>query len=416
VHDHAKRHRGGDIVMRLLIGLFSPPTGTYGGLTRGLAVAGAARGRGHHVVFAASGAIVAALRERGERVHELPAPTILGLPEPVSRRIGQRSQRARLPVPEGRSVGNIWAVLAFSGLASRRYLHTATRAYLQVIAAAGPDVLFTDLDPVTVLAGQITGLPTAITYASVMERGRGSPPWRALRHAANTVLREHGQALFDPHRLYFGARVAKIIPSVPQLDDADPTRPDVTYTGPLIAGLHPSQPSPGDDRGRMVYVYVGTGSLPLPRLRRVLPAVFPAGGPVTCLVGAPSLSRPERAGAVEFRPYVPAGDILPTTDWTICHGGQNTIAQSLLHHVPLLIFPGPIFERRYNAAKTQAAGAGQLCELSDFAPDRLQALLGHRDRYTAGAAALGQALRASSGPNGAIDVLEQHAASARATP
>ncbi len=55
--------------MRLLIGLFSPPTGTYGGLTRGLAVAGAARGRGHQVAFAASGAIVAALRERGERVH-----------------------------------------------------------------------------------------------------------------------------------------------------------------------------------------------------------------------------------------------------------------------------------------------------------------------------------------------------------
>ena len=102
--------------MRLLIGLFSPPTGTYGGLTRGLAVAGVARGRGHEVHFVASGASVAALRERGERVHELPAPTVSGLPEPLSRRIQQRSQRARLPVPEGRSVGNIWAVLAFSGL------------------------------------------------------------------------------------------------------------------------------------------------------------------------------------------------------------------------------------------------------------------------------------------------------------
>lgn len=73
-----------------------------------------------------------------------------------------------------------------------------------------------------------------------------------------------------------------------------------------------------------------------------------------------SLTRPERIGAVEFRPYVPAADILPAADWTICHGGQNTIAQSLLHNVPLLMFPGLIFERRYNAAKTQPAGAGQL--------------------------------------------------------
>ncbi len=226
------------------------------------------------------------------------------------------------------------------------------------------------------------------------------------------MLRGHGHPPSDPHRLYFSPYVLKIIPSVPQLDGTDPARPDVTCTGPLTADVQPSQPSPGDDhRGRFVYVYVGTGSLPLPRLRRVLPAVFPAGSPVTCLVGAQSLTRTERIGAAEFRPYVPAGDILPAADWTICHGGQNTIIQSLLHSVPLLIFPGPVFERRYNAAKTQAAAAGRSCELSDFTPDRLRALLGQRDRYTAGAATLGEALRASNGPRGAIDALERLAAS-----
>lgn len=120
-------------------------------------------------------------------------------------------------------------------------------------------------------AGQITRLPAAISYASVMERGRGTPPWRALGCAAS-------------------------------------------------------------------------------------------------LVGAQTLTRTERVGAVVFRPYVPAGDILPAADWTICHGGQNTIVQSLLHNVPLLIFPGPISERRYNAAKTQAAAAGHVRELSDLPP------------------------------------------------
>ncbi|MGE5287310.1 MAG: hypothetical protein ACM3ML_08935, partial [Micromonosporaceae bacterium] len=76
--------------MRLLIGLLSPLTGTFGGLTRGLAAAGAARGPGHEVAFAASGASVAALRERGERVHELPAP--------IQRRQdrGRRSEPMRL--------------------------------------------------------------------------------------------------------------------------------------------------------------------------------------------------------------------------------------------------------------------------------------------------------------------------------
>jgi hypothetical protein len=62
------------------------------------------------------------------------------------------------------------------------------------------------------------------------------------------------------------------------------------------------------------------------------------------------------------------------------------------------------------------AQGGRACELSDFAPGRLRTLLGQRDRYTPGAATLGEALRASSGPEGAVDVLEQHAASAPATP
>jgi hypothetical protein len=51
-----------------------------------------------------------------------------------------------------------------------------------------------------------------------------------------------------------------------------------------------------------------------------------------------------------------------------------------------------------------------MCELSDFTPDRLRTLLAQRDRYTSGAGALGDALRASSGPGGAVEVLEKLAA------
>ena len=91
---------------------------------------------------------------------------------------------------------------------------------------------------------------------------------------------------------------------------------------------------------------------------RVLPAAFPASSPVTCLPAPPSLARAERIGAVEFRPPVPAGDIVPAADWTICRGGPHTIAESLPRNVPLLLFPGPIFERRYHAARTQGRRSG----------------------------------------------------------
>ena len=70
--------------MRLLIPLFSPATGTWGGLTRALALAQAARQAGHSVAFCASGYIEKTLHEAGFQVYSTPAPTQLGLPAPLS--------------------------------------------------------------------------------------------------------------------------------------------------------------------------------------------------------------------------------------------------------------------------------------------------------------------------------------------
>lgn len=51
--------------MKLLIPLFSPATGTWGGLTRGIAIAQAAQKAGHLVAFCASGYLESVLRKRG---------------------------------------------------------------------------------------------------------------------------------------------------------------------------------------------------------------------------------------------------------------------------------------------------------------------------------------------------------------
>ena len=66
--------------MRLLIPLFSPATGTWGGLTRVIAVADAAQKAGHVVAFCASGYLEDELCRRGYLVHSMPAATMLGLP------------------------------------------------------------------------------------------------------------------------------------------------------------------------------------------------------------------------------------------------------------------------------------------------------------------------------------------------
>jgi UDP:flavonoid glycosyltransferase YjiC (YdhE family) len=137
-------------------------------------------------------------------------------------------------------------------------------------------------------------------------------------------------------------------------------------------------------------------------LRSVLPGLLSQSGAIKAIVGGVNISIPECLGEVEFRSYISADDLLPYCDWTICHGGQNTIIQSLIHGVPLVVFPGPIFERRFNARKIQESGAGVMGELTDFNVDWLQAVLARRNEYAVKARTLGNKIESLGGAPRAI--------------
>jgi UDP:flavonoid glycosyltransferase YjiC (YdhE family) len=397
--------------MRLLILVFSPATGTWGGLTRVVAVAQAAQGMGHQIAFVASGPLADDLRRHGYTVYAAPASTLLGLPRPIARIIERRSQHVTLPVRPGKSIGNLGLVYLMSGLARASYLHQELKAELDAVKDFQPQALFTDLDPGAYILAKITGLPIATAFQGVMLEGIDSRTWQFVQRAESSVIKEHGLAALPPEELHFGSDVLKIIPSIPELDGTDPTRADVCYVGHLLAPIKPSATSkfkPERER-RYVFVYVGTGAVSLDTLREVLPQAFPSGGNLTCLVGSQSIREVERVEAVEFQPYVPAEAVLPHCDWTICHGGQNTIIQSLRHSVPLLVFPGPIFERRFNARKVQDAGAGMMAEIDQFTPQWLRVALGRQSEFVPRATMLGEKINAYDGPRQAVEALEAHA-------
>jgi hypothetical protein len=392
--------------MRILIPLFCPATGTWGGLTRVIAVADAAQKAGHQVAFCASSSLEDDLRRRGHAVYSMPPSTMLGLPKPLSRIIERRSQHLTPPVKPGRSIGNIWLVLAGTGLARAGYLKRLVAAEMQAGEQFRAEVIFTDLDPGAFLIAAITSLPLASTYAAIAQTGIGSLPWKWMTRAGNAVLRHYRRPARSIDELCFGPSVLKIIPSIPELDGTDPARPDVCYVGHLLGDIRqePFSPEPGK---RYVYIYSGTGSISLDTLKTVLPQVFPLGANVSCLVGGQSIPEPVRLGAVEFRPYVPAEAVLPFCDWTICHGGQNTIIQSLRAGVPLLIFPGAIFERRFNARKVQEAGAGLMGESNEFNVDWLESALEKREACAASAGRLGERVRSFGGATAVIRAMEQ---------
>lgn len=224
--------------MKLLIPLFSPPTGTWGGLTRVVAVAEAAREAGHQVAFCATGYVEETLRQRGYRVYATPPTTMFGLPPSFSRIIERRSQYVSPPIRPGKSFGNMWLVLLGTGVTNTRYLRRLVATEIEAIEDFGADRLFTDVDPGAYVAAHITSLPLAASYAHIGTHGSGSLAWRIVARSLARVLNSYGRPALTPDKLCFRDSVLKIIPSIPELDDTDPSRPDVRYVGQLLGPIH----------------------------------------------------------------------------------------------------------------------------------------------------------------------------------
>ncbi len=392
--------------MNILIPVFSPATGTWGGLTRVLAVAKAAEEAGHHVAFCASGYLLHQLEQHGYRVFATPETTYFGLPPALSKTLADRQSRSCPPVRQGRDFGDVWFVLLLSGMARSTYLIKLLEAQRRAAAEFHADFVFTDLDPGAFLLAELDGLPIAVAYQTPLSQGTGSLPWRLMDRAVGATLRFYHVPRRPVHEIFYGPRVLKVIPSIPVLEGTDGTRPDVRYIGQLLAPVQHERASPAAQGKRYIFVYLGTGSVPLDAVRRFLPQVFRAGGNYHVLVGAQSIIAAEMLGAVELRPFVAAADVLPCCDWTICHGGQNTIIQSLVNDVPLLVFPGPIFERRYNARKIRDAGAGLMGELDDFNVQWITQALDSQRECAEHAARLGAEIRACGGARAAIAAME----------
>ncbi len=394
--------------MHILIPVFSPATGTWGGLTRVIAIVETARKAGHEVACCASGYLADALKKRGYRVYVTPHTTLFGLPQGMSERMERQSQRRTIPVKPGRDVGSMWLVFALSGYARAGYMKQLVKAQLAAVNEFQPDIIFTDHDPAAAITGKIADLPVATAYASIVQRTGRDFGWRLMNRVYASVLRSFDLEAVEPEELLYGPDVLKIVPLIPELDyDPQPDRSDICYTGEMHAplGVLAEETFFPEEGKRYVFAYLGSGSVSLDVVEKVLPQVFPEDGDTLCLVGAQTIKERYRIGAVEFKPYVPATSLLPYCDWTICHGGQNTIIQSLTYGVPLMVFPGPVFERRHNARSVAKHGGGVWGELPDFTAKWIAAQLPKQAELAAGAAKLGERIQSYGGAAAAVDAM-----------
>lgn len=355
------------IIMNVMFSAFTAPTSTIGAVTRMMALAKKFSEEGHTVNFCASGETVDHLKDKGFSVHVMPESTIFGLPKMLSNLLSKHSYTAKIPAKEGRSYGNLWLFLYFSGHSNRHYLLECVRKQVEACYMHQTNLLISELDPSAYISSYILNKPLVTTYSAIAKKGENAYFWRKAENNVNYVLKHFGYSTdVTLHEIIYGKNIFKLIPSIPELEQT-PRESSTCYCGNLLEPIKkcPENFTPESNK-KYIFCYFGTGSISHNIIEKELPKALANRDDIRCYLATDSIKEDYSIGNVKFVNFINAKNLLPHCILTLCHGGLNTITQSLEYGVPVLSFPGPIFERRFNSEMLQNAGVGYMGELSDF--------------------------------------------------
>jgi zeaxanthin glucosyltransferase len=149
--------------------------------------------------------------------------------------------------------------------------------------------------------------------------------------------------------------------------------------GPALAGRPPGPDFPWDwldPQRRHVLVTVGTmaennATDSTNFYARAAAALEPLGDTVQGIMIAPPGALPEQPEHIMVTPRVPLLELMPRLDVVVCHGGLNTVSESLSFGIPLVVAP-LTRDQPINAAAVVAAGAGLRVRFALVKPDQLR--------------------------------------------
>jgi MGT family glycosyltransferase len=286
------------------------------------------------------------------------------------------------------------------------------------LAGFGPDVVVVDEHALAgVAAAELAGVPwvtSATSSGDLVDPLAGLPKvagWLQEQMAA--VLLEAGvgperAAAIDPR---FSPHLVLAF-TVAELAGPDETFPDrYAFVGPSFAGRPEEAPFSWDwiDGSRpLVLLTLGTVNWRAGAHFYAVAAEAFAGIDAQAIFVGPRELMASAPPNVLVAPYVPQLALLPKVDTVVCHGGHNTVCESLAHGVPLVL-AAVRDDQPIVADQVMRAGAGVRVKFGRVTAPMLQEAVAEvlsQPTYRAAARRLGDALSAAGGPSVAADRLE----------
>jgi UDP:flavonoid glycosyltransferase YjiC (YdhE family) len=254
---------------------------------------------------------------------------------------------------------------ARAAAAARRHFAGELATAQGCLAAAAPDVVVTDLQPIVNVAAALDGLPSA----SMLNLELMVAPLAWWLPALDRILGELEVPRWAASRLFGDALLVADTPSLVGLRDLPPALAarvtasvrEVRFVGPLLGELPPRRPVPPRARPEVI---ISLGGRESDRLTEILAGCADVDADLVIIVPQawPELERAaderRRAGrGVTIAEFLPDfARRISEASALITHGGHSTLALALALAVPTLVIPGTV-EQEINAKRLHGAGA-----------------------------------------------------------
>lgn len=319
--------------------------------------------------------------------YPLETPIPLGLPAFIGMRTFPIAQK--LGITSKKEVKSFEEVLHLTGNIDYKYLKKSVENICDAASGFKPDIIYSEFSIPAIIASSILGIRCFATVSFPTQSNFSSNP--SFANGVNRILKENNLPEVISSLDLFKIPEKKFVPSIPELE---PFEEPVIYCG---AWKHPAPLSSASKRDKIL-IYMGSGTISSELMVNVIKEAF-RDSQLEVYIASKDLSE-NHDGNIHIAPSFDFGKLLPESRLFINHGGQNSIVDGLVNEVPMLICPGKVFERKYNASSVTKLGAGLTIDSDKFDAKNIKDMsyqIIEDDSFSSNASSLGKKLLSLGG-------------------
>lgn len=332
----------------------------------------------------------------GVKNYDLDVPMPLGLPSfiasktfPVAQKLGITSRKA---------VRSFDDVLFITGNLDQGYLKRSVEQIIRAIEDFSPDLVYSEFNISAIIAAHLMGvrLFTTVSFPTQYQYAHNSGVSKGL----NKLLKELSLEQTDSALKLFDHAECSFCPSIYELEPID--KPNVHFIGSL------KKPDVINKERNKILVYMGNGTISPNRMLETVKGAFKDTGYEVYIASAALKEHTD--GNLHIAPRWDFDSLLDESLLFLNHGGQNSVADGLIHGVPEICVPGRVFERIYNADSLVRNKAGISLRPEEFDAENLRKAFNTMTgspKYADNAAALGKKLLSVGGIENIVDVIKR---------